>query len=67
MILTFAFNFAPDSWCEREKKGKRPSKFRTASFMSEESSSEEEETQVKGLPDKEEKINNVMVGETKNS
>ena len=51
----------------REKKGKRPSKFGTASFMSEESSSEEEEAQVKGLQDKEEKTNIVMGSQMESS
>ena len=44
----------------RKKKGKGPSKFGTASFMSEESSSEEEVEQVKGLQEKREEAINVM-------
>ena len=51
----------------RGKKGKRPSKIGTASFMSEESSSEEEEAQVKGLQDKEEKTNIVMGSQMESS
>ena len=41
----------------RGKKGKKPSKFGTASFMSEESSSEEEEAQAEGLKEKEKETN----------
>ena len=40
----------------RGKIGRKPSKFGTASFMSEESSSEEEESQAEGLKEKEENL-----------
>ena len=45
----------------------KPSKFGTASYMSEGSSSEEEEAQVKGLNGKEKKITNVMESEVEGS
>ena len=51
----------------RGKKGMKPSKFGTASYMSEGSSSEEEEAQVKGLNGKEKKITNVMESEVEGS